>query len=67
MKKVKISFFLNLLIVILVIIGCVCMFAGIKFMPSNAVLTGNKLEMFKYYTVDSNILMGIVSLILLIY
>lgn len=43
------------------------MFTGINFMPSNAVLTGNKLEMFRYFTVDSNILMGIASLILLIY
>lgn len=43
------------------------MFAGIKFMPSDFVLADNKLDMFKYYTVDSNILMGVISLILLIY
>ena len=43
------------------------MFAGIKFMPTNFILADKKIAMFKYYTVDSNILMGIVSLIMLIY
>lgn len=68
MKKVKISFIMNLLIFILVVIGCICMFCGIKFMPaSSLILANSKLEMFKYYTVDSNIFVGLVSLILLIY
>ena len=68
MKRIKISFILNALIVLLVVIGCICMFADINFMPvKNEVLVSNKLEMLKYYTVDSNILIGIVSFVLLIY
>ena len=36
-------------------------------MPSNLVLEVSNIEMFKFYTVDSNILVGIASLILSIY
>ena len=43
------------------------MFNGIRFMPSSFILSDNRLEMFKYYTVDSNILIGFNSLILLIF
>ena len=43
------------------------MFNGIKFMPSDDLLQVNNIEMLKFYTVDSNILMGIVSFILAIY
>ena len=68
MKKIKISLILNIIIVLLVLIGSIFMFTGFKFMSSsNLILQTTKLGMFKYYTVDSNILIGIVSLILLIY
>ena len=43
------------------------MFIGFKFMPGETLLEVSKLEMFKFYTVDSNILMGIISLIFIIY
>ena len=43
------------------------MFNGIKFMPAQDLLTATKIEMFKFYTVDSNILIGIISLWLIIY
>lgn len=68
MKKIKISLILNIIIVLLVLLGSIFMFTGFRFMPaSDLVLQTSKLGMFKYYTVDSNILVGIVSLILIIY
>lgn len=67
MKKVKISLILNLLIFIFVTVCTIFMFTGIKFMPGESLLELSKIEMFKFYTVDSNILIGIVSLILAIY
>ena len=67
MKKTKVSFVLNIIIVILVIIISIFMFTGFKFMPDETVLELTKMEMFKFYTVDSNILMGIVALIMVIY
>ena len=36
-------------------------------MPAKTLLEASKVEMFKFYTVDSNILMGIISLIISIY
>ena len=66
MKSSKISVLLNLIIVILVILGSIFMFTGFKFMPSTLNLSNSKIEMFEYFTVDSNILMGIVSLIFII-
>ena len=67
MKKVKISLILNMLIVILVIVNTIFMFTGFKFMPEKMVLEVTKVEMFKFFTVDSNILVGIISLILIFY
>jgi len=66
-KKVKISFILNFIIVLLVVLGCIFMFTGFKFMSDQTLLEASKIEMFKFYTVDSNILMGIVSFIFVIY
>ena len=43
------------------------MFTGFKFMPAETLLEVSNIEMFKFYTVDSNILIGIISLIFAIY
>ena len=43
------------------------MFTGFKFMSNTQVLSTPGLEVFKYYTVDSNILVGMASLLLIIY
>lgn len=67
MNKIKISLILNIIIVFLVLIGSIFMFLGIKFMPDETLLEVSKIEMFKFYTVDSNILMAIISLIFIIY
>ena len=67
MKKIKISLILNIIIVVLVTVASVFMFTGFKFMPGESLLEVSKLEMFKFYTVDSNIVMGLISLIFIIY
>ena len=67
MENIKVSIIMNMLIVILVIVGTIFMFTGVTFMPAEKLLEASKIEMFKFYTVDSNILMGIISLIFLIY
>lgn len=67
MKKVKISLVLNIILTLFVITGTIFMFEGIKFMPDATLLEATKTEMLKFYTVDSNLLMGIVSIILIIY
>lgn len=54
-------------IVVFVIIATILMFTGLKFMPDKTLLELSSFEMFKFYTVDSNILIGIVSLIMIIY
>ena len=66
-KNIKISLIINLIVVILTIIASVMMFAGFRPMKgAEPVLETTKLGMFKFFTVDSNILVGIVSLIFVI-
>ena len=67
MKRIKISLVLNIIIFLLVTISCIFMFLGIRYMDGKTLLESTSLVMFKYYTVDSNILAGIASLILAIY
>ena len=67
MKKIKIAFIINLIISALVLIGCIFMYAGITFMPAKTLLETKGIEMFKFFTVDSNILIGVISLIIAIY
>ena len=67
MMKVKISLVLNILIIILVLLGSIFMFTGFTFMPSKTLLEASKIEMFKFYTVDSNILMALISFVFVIF
>lgn len=67
MKRTIISLILNIIIVLLVSFGVYMMFTGLVFTENNLVLEARSMEMFKFFTVDSNILMGIVSLIFVIY
>jgi len=67
MKKIKKSLILNIIITVLVIMASVFMFTGVKFMPDRTLLEATSIEMFKFYTVDSNILIAIISLIFAIY
>ena len=66
-NKLKLSIIFNILIVLLTIIASIIMLTGFKFMHgSEPVLELSKLGMFKFFTVDSNVFMGIVSLSFLI-
>ena len=62
-KKIKISLTINIIIVVLTIIASIIMFTGFKFMEGEYVLESTKIGMFKFFTVDSNIFMGIIALI----
>lgn len=65
--KLKMSIILNLIIVIMVIFASTTMFLGFKYMhffPDY--LDSSKIGMFRFFTVLSNLYMGIVSLIFLI-
>ncbi len=67
MKRVKISLLLNILIVIFTIFASITMFGGIHFMSEKVFLESSSISMFRFFTVDSNILMGICSLIFIFY
>lgn len=67
MKKYKISLILNIIIFLMVMIASIMMFTGFRFMPGEIILESNKLGMFKFFTVDSNLFMGIISLIFAIF
>lgn len=61
---VTISLIMNIIIVLLVVFASIVMFTGIKFMEGpDLVLTATKLSMLRFFTVDSNLFMGVVALI----
>lgn len=66
-KQIKISLILNSVISFLVLLGTFFMVTGIKFMSQTETLSSTGFNPLKFYTVDSNILVGIASLILVIY
>lgn len=67
MKKYIISLILNIIIFMMVMIASIMMFTGFRFMPGEIILESNKLGMFNFFTVDSNLFMGIISLIFAIF
>lgn len=67
MEDVKKSLVLNFLIFILVLFGVVFMFLGIRFMNVGIVLSINGLEALKFFTVDSNIFVGVSSILFFVY
>lgn len=68
-KLPKISFFLNLLILIMTIFATWAMLTGFQFMTmpgKPAALSVSNIKAFKYFTVDSNVFAGIISLVMMI-
>ena len=63
MKKIKISFVFNLLIFGLAVMASTMMFYRYHFMGEEVILEASGFNIFKYFTVDSNILNGIISLL----
>ena len=66
-KYIKISIVLNLIIVILTLFALITMFFGIRYMGDDIPLDTSGIGMFRLYTVDSNLFMGIVSFIFALY
>lgn len=63
----KKSLILNIVIVLLTIFASIIMFTGIKLTRGAApLLETSKIGMFKFFTVDSNIFMGLISLLFII-
>lgn len=67
MTKLKISIILNFIITILVIIATVFMIEGIYFMGEELLLSEKGFGLFKFFTVQSNVLMGVISFIFLLF
>ena len=64
MKRIKIALILNIIILAFTVFASFSMFTGFRFMHgTELILEASKLQMFKFFTVDSNIFMGIVALI----
>lgn len=63
MKKIKVSIILNIIIFALTVIGSVIMFSGYKFMTGPVMYEAHQMKMFRFFTVDSNIFMGLVALL----
>lgn len=68
MKKNKIAFILNVLIVLMVSFASLMMFTGIKITHGvEPVLESTGLSIFRFFTVDSNLFQSIMSLIFACY
>ena len=66
-KMKKKSLILNIVIVLLTIFASIIMFTGIKLTSgAEPLLETSKIGMFKFFTVDSNIFMGLISLLFII-
>lgn len=65
--KQKTSFIINLLIFVFTLFATITMIIGFEFMGEVKILSSTNFHAFKYFTVDSNVFAGIVSLIYLIY
>ncbi len=66
-KNTKISLVLNIIISILVLFSTIAMFTGYRFMNGQeAILESTKLGMLRFFTVQSNLFMGIISLLFII-
>ncbi len=66
-RKQKISFASNCLIFVFTVFATVSMMIGFNFMSGEKVLSSTSYQAFKYFTVDSNVIAGLVSLCYMIY
>ena len=66
-KREKISIILNSLIFIFTLFATISMIIGFKFMGQLEVLSARNFKSFRYFTVDSNVFAGLISLAYVIY
>lgn len=65
--KIKLSMFFNIIISILTACGFFITFTGITFSKgADSLMESSNLEVFKFFTVDSNLMMGIIALVFMI-
>lgn len=64
MKKTEISYRLNILTVLLVLAALVIMLTGFQFMGYEKKLSANSVQAFRFFTVDSNLLLGLAAFML---
>lgn len=63
-SKMKIAFILNIIIILMTIFSFVMMFTGFKFMHGpETTIASSTVGRFRFFTIDSNLLMGITALI----
>lgn len=62
-KNIIISLIFNILIILFTIFASMVMFTDWNFTGGNEILEASKIGMFKFFTVDSNIFMGVIALI----
>ena len=64
----KVSFILNLCILILTLFSIISMMAGFNFMDNTSwEFSAANIAAFRYFTVDSNVFAGIIALVYLVY
>lgn len=63
MNKTKRAYILNIITFAIITFSVIWMYSGIHFGNAPRALSGSRLSMLKFYTVDSNIIMGVVALI----
>ena len=66
-KREKLSIIFNCLIFIFTLFATISMIIGFKFMGQLEVLSERNFKSFKYFTVDSNVFAGLISLAYVIY
>ena len=65
--KMKISFILNIIIVLMTVFAFIMMFTGFKFMYGpETTIASSTVGRFRFFTIDSNLLMGIAALLFII-
>ena len=67
MKNNSVPIILNIIIIVLTLFATISMIIGFHFMDNSFEFSATNLAAFKYFTVDSNILAGIASLIYVLY
>ncbi len=63
----KISIIMNILIFVFTLFATISMIVGFKFMGEIEVLSSRNFKSFRYFTVDSNVFAGLISLAYVIY
>lgn len=62
-QSLKKAFCFNLITFALILFSVMWMFSGLSFGNAPVALTAARLGMFRYYTVDSNVIMGLIALL----